>query len=419
MIEHDSGALQYEAALEQVSTSAGDSLSLVTLIDGAARLARHRRLIALATTGSLLAGILVSLLLPNRYQATTKIMTPQQSQSSVAMLMSQLASSPSGSLVTAAAGGGGLGLKNPNDIYLGLLNSRTVADAIVEKFGLGKAYGAKDRTGAREVLAGNTKIASERSGLISISVTDTDGARAAGIANAYTEELRSLSKSLAMSEASERRVFYEEQLGRAKEDLIAAGVAFQQVQKGKGLVQLDTQTKALISGLADLRAQKTARQVELDAVRSYSTERNPQVQLAERQLSSLQAEIDRLEQSGYAAGSSGLGFKDVTGAGLEYMHAEHELLYRQTLFDLLIKQYDAAKLDEAKYAAVIHVVEPAIPSDRKSFPHRASFSLAFAFFGFSGSCFYLFLRDFSQSHPRLSASLAGLRRTLGGRQARG
>jgi len=415
MIEQDSCAVHYAAALEQVRTSAGDSLSLVTIIDGAARLAGHKRLVALATTGSLLAGVLISFLLPVRYQATTKIMTPQQSQSSAAMLMSQLASSPSGSLVAAAAGSGGLGLKSPNDIYIGLLNSRPVEDAIVEKFGLGKVYGAGDRTAARNALADNTKIASERSGLISVSVTDTDKTRAAGIANAYTEQLRSLSKSLAMTEASERRIFYEEQLGRAKEDLIAAGAAFQQVQKNKGLVQLDAQTRVLIAGLADLRAQKTARQVELDALRSFSTERNPQVQLAEKQLSSLQAEIDRLEQSGYAAGPSGLGFKDVAGAGLEYMRAEHELLYRQTLFDLLIKQYDAAKLDEAKYAAVIQVVEPAIPPDHKSFPHRASFSLGFAFLGFSGSCLYLFLREFSQRHPQLSASLAGLRSALAGR----
>jgi hypothetical protein len=134
------------------------------------------------------------------------------------------------------------------------------------------------------------------------------------------------------------------------------------------LVQLDAQAKTMIEGLAVLRAQIDAKDVELQAMRSYSTEHNPEVALAERELSSLRAEAARLQQRNHSPGFGDMGLEDVPGAGLEYLRAEHELKYRQAMFDLLIKQYDAARLDESKDAAIIQVVEPAIVPDRRSSP---------------------------------------------------
>jgi tyrosine-protein kinase Etk/Wzc len=148
-------------------------------------------------------------------------------------------------------------------------------------------------------------------------------------------------------------------------------VMFQQVQQTKGLVQLDAQAKAMIEGLTTLRAQIAAKQVDLQAMRSYSTDRNPSVQIAERELASLKEQAARLEQRSHSAGYGELGLLDVPAAGLDYLRAEHEVKYRQALFDLLIKQYDAARLDEAKEAAIIQIVEPAIEPDRKSSPRRA------------------------------------------------
>ena len=214
-------------------------------------------------------------------------------------------------------------------------------------------------TKARKKLAGYTEVTSEKNGFITVSVTDKDKKRVAEMANAYTDQLRILTKTLAVTEASQRRLFYEEQLKQAKEALVAAELAFQQVQQQKGLVQLDAQAKAMIESLSALRAQVAAKQVEVQALRSYSTEQNPDVQLAERELTSLQAEEARLEQSNHAPGIAGLGLGNVPAAGLEYLRAAHELQYQQALYDMLMKQYDAAKLDESKEAAIIQVVEPA------------------------------------------------------------
>ena len=245
MKEQDYSIEETATAMDSASLSetSGDGYE-VSLIDVLTQLAYRKWLIAKVTGIAVLAGVIISLVLPVRYTATTKIMPPQQTQSAASMMMSQLTSAGGGSL--AALAGGGLGLKNPNDIYVGLLTSRPIADAIIQKFGLMQVYHAKDMTTARKQLAGYTEVTSEKNGFIAISVTDKDKKRVAEMANAYTDQLRILTQTLAVTEASQRRLFYEEQLKQAKEALVAAELAFQQVQQQKGLVQLDAQAKAMI-----------------------------------------------------------------------------------------------------------------------------------------------------------------------------
>ena len=255
-------------------------------------------------------------------------------------------------------------------------------------------------------------MTSEKSGFLAVSVTDRDKSRAAQMANAYTEQLRVLTKTMAVTEASQRRVFYEEQLKQAKDSLVSAELALQQVQQQKGLIQLDVQTRSMIEGLATLRAQIAAKQVEIEALRSYSTEKNPDVQLAERQLQSLESQQAGLEQRRNAPGIEGLGLAGVPGAGLEYLRALHELQYRQALYDMLMKQYDAARLDESKDAAIIQVVEPAIPPNLKSSPKRLLILIAFTLGGFLGSCVFvriLWWRNVLKSTPRIARALQDLK----------
>ncbi|MGO8757541.1 MAG: GumC family protein [Terracidiphilus sp.] len=375
--------------------------SRLTFFGALTQLARGRRLVAVAGGIGMLLGIVVSLVLRPQYTATTRIMTPQQTQSAASLLMSQLALNSSvPSQLAAATGGTTLSLRNPNELYMGLLASRPIADAIVDKFGLMDVYRAKDRTAARKSLADNTTIASEKSTLISISVTDTDKSRAAAIANAYPEQLRSLTKTIAVTEASQRRLFYEQQLKDANDDLVAAELAFERIEKQKGLIQLDAQTKALIASLADLHAQVTAKEVQLEALRSYSTEQNPEVQLLESQLASLRDQETRMGTRG-SGGAAGMDLEDVAGAGSEYLRAEHELQYRQALYDLLLKQYDAARWDEAKNAAIVQVVEQAVAPDRKSAPHRLVIVLVFTLLGLLGAWLYVLGRNLAANHPRI------------------
>jgi uncharacterized protein involved in exopolysaccharide biosynthesis len=408
-----------EEAMDGASLSEAPSDGYeVSLIDVLTQLAYRKWLIAKVTGIVVLAGVVLALVQPVLYTATTKIMPPQQTQSAASMMIGQLTSAGGGSL--AALAGGGLGLKSPNEMYVGLLTSRPIADAIIQKFSLAKVYHAKDMTAARKGLADNTVVTSEKNGFLSVSVTDKDKKRVAEMANAYTDQLRILTQTLAVTEASQRRLFYEEQLKQSKDALVAAELAFQQVQQQKGLVQLDAQAKAMIESLTALRAQAAAKQVEVQALRSYSTEQNPDVQLAERELTSLQAEEARLEQSNHSPGIAGLGLGNVPAAGLEYLRAAHELAYRQALFDMLLKQYDAARLDESKDAAIIQVVEPAIEPDHKSPQKRILILLIASFLGFFTGCFLalvIWTKERAQADPQFAGKIENLKLALAVRKS--
>lgn len=385
-----------------------------TMIDLLTELARRKWLIAKVTGIAILIGLILCFALPLRFTAVTKIMPPKQTQSTTSFLNSQMGM---GSLGDAA---GGLGLKDPNAIYVGLLKSRPVADAIIERFGLMKEYRSKDMTGARKKLESNTQVVSEKSTLISISVVDGDKKRAADIANAYAEQLRALTKTISMTEASRRRLFFEEQVNDAKEKLVVAEVAFQQLQQNKGLIHLDAQANVMIGSLAQARAEIAAKQVELQALRSYSTEHNPDVQLAERELSALQSQAAQLEQHSSASGFSDMGLKDAPKAGLDFIRAQRELQYQQALYEMLLKQLEAAKLDEAKEAAVIQVVEPAILPDRKSAPKRAVILLLSTFLGLFSGCLlvrFLLWKEAEQTDPARAEALQNLVCAVTGRKA--
>jgi uncharacterized protein involved in exopolysaccharide biosynthesis len=161
-----------------------------------------------------------------------------------------------------------------------------------------------------------------------------------------------------------------------------------------------------------LHAAVAAKQVELQALRSYSTERNPSVALTENQLSTLEAETARLEERNRSSNPADMGLQDFAGAGLDYLRAQHELQYRQAMLDSLLKQYDAARLDEAKEATVIQVVEAASPPDRKSEPHRSAVVLAFMALGLLGVCLYLLICDFAKRSPNFSQSLAAFKQAV-------
>lgn len=390
----------------------------IGLIGLCTELAYRKDLIAKVTGAGLLVGLVLSLLLPVEYTATTRIMPPQQTQSTAAILMNQLTGLSSGPL--AAMAGAGLGLKNPNDIYIGLLSSRPVADSIIQRFELARAYHASDMTEARKSLAARTQIASEKNGFIAVSVTDRDRNRAAAIANAYNDELKILTKSLAVTEASQRRLFYEDQLKQTREALTAAELDFQKVQQQHGLIQLEGQARALIEGLAEMRAQVAAKQVQVQALRSFSTEKNPSVQLAERELASLRSEEARIEQRNGTPGIAGLGLGNVPAAGLEYLRAQHELLYQQALYDMLMKQFEAARLDESKDAVIIQVVEPAIAPDQKSAPRRALILVLSTFAGFFAGCFLALLMGWQkllELDPNSVRQIQELRFALSSRRA--
>jgi uncharacterized protein involved in exopolysaccharide biosynthesis len=267
--------------------------------------------------------------------------------------------------------GGQLGGKNSNDLYVGMLGSRTVSDRMIQRFQLQNAYGGKTVAGARRQLEAATTITSAKSGMLVIDVLDKDPQRAANLANGYVDELLELTKTLAITEASQRRLFFEKQLQNAKQSLSEAEIALKMVQEKTGLIQLSGQAEAVIRAAADLKAQIAAKEVSLGVLRSFSTPTNPEVLRTQQELAGLRGELSKVETGmNQGKGDVMISTSRVPAAGLDYIRKARDVKYYEAIFEMLAKQLELARIDEAKDSAVVQVLDKAIPQEAKVKPNR-------------------------------------------------
>jgi tyrosine-protein kinase Etk/Wzc len=345
----------------------------VSLLDLIIVVVRHRWLIAKTTLAITLIGLIISLLLPVRYTASTAILPPQQNSSTASALLSQLGSLGS---VAALAGGGSAGLKNPNDLQVALLKSRTVEDAMVDRFHLMELYHAKLRSVARKKLEKEVDIENgAKDGIIRISATDGDSRRAKDLANGYVEEFKKFSATLAVTEASQRRLFFENQLNQAKDNLAAAEEDLKRTELKTGVVTLDAQARATIQLVAELRAQIATKQAEITAMRSFATGENPELQIAEQQLAGLQSQEQKMGASSEGAENALIPKGSIPETEIEYVGKLRNVKYYETIFELMARQYEIAKVDEARQGSVVQVVDLAIVPDHHSSPQRVLITL--------------------------------------------
>ncbi len=373
-----------------------DEISLLDLLLVVAENAR------LLVFGPLLAGLAalgIAFIVPPTFTATTRILPPQQQQGAAAMLASQFGA------LAGVAGAAGLNIKNPVDTYVALIKSRTVADRLIERFDLMRVHEQKLRQDARKALEASTKVASGKDGLITIEVDDKDPKRAADIANAYVQELSKLTGSLAITEAQQRRSFFEKQLQQTQENLKKAELALGQVGASENLIKSAPQ--ALVEGMARLKAQVTAQEVRVATMRGYLTDENPQFQLAQRELASLRSQLTQAERNQPASGAP----------AADYLNRFRDFKYQETLFELMAKQYEMARLDEAREGAVIQVIDPAVVPERKSKPKRALVAVLSALVAGFLLLLYVFVRQSlrnamtdPESSRKLGLVAAGFRR---------
>jgi tyrosine-protein kinase Etk/Wzc len=359
----------------------------VSLLDILVLLAGRKRLIGRFVLGAAVLATVVSFLLPVRYEAKIVVLPPQQNSSMGSALLGQLGNLGSlGSLASLASGG--LGIKNPADMYVSFLTGRTVEDAVIQRFNLMAEYHEKRMSDARKEFESRaTVLAGPKDGLIRISVEDRDPKRAAELANGYVDELRKLSASLAITEAVRRRLFFEQQLQEAKDNLAGAEEAMKKTQQSTGVLQIDSQARALIESAAVLRAQVVAKQVQIQSMRSFAAEDNPRLLLAKQELAALQTQLERVAGSQHDTGSDiNLSKGRVTESGMEYLNRFRDLKYHETVFELLAKEFEMAKLDEAREGSIIQVVDAAVPPDKKSFPPRVLIVVLMTLIGFFTAC---------------------------------
>lgn len=303
-------------------------------------------------------GYAASYLVKPTFTSTTTFLPPQQQQSTAASALASL-----GALAGLA---GGSAVKSPAEQYVALMQSVTVADRMIDRFKLMEVYEAKFRQDARKRLAASSQITvGKKDGLINVAVDDHDPRRAADMANQYVEELRYMTGHLAVSEAQQRRVFFEKQMQDTKSRLVAAQLALQ--DSGFSLGALKTEPKAAADDYARLRAELSAAEVKSQALRNSLADGAPEVRQQNAVVGALRSKLSELERN-----------EAPENKGADYVTKYREFKYQETLFDLMAKQYEMARVDESREGALIQVVDVAKPAERKSKPSRRLFAIGAA-----------------------------------------
>ena len=384
----------------------------VHLVEVLIVLARRKRFIALFTVMVAVLTAAVVLVLPSRYTAVTVLMPPNQNSSISSALIGQLGSGAGG---LASLAGSSLGLKNPNEMFVSLFRSRTVEQAMVQQFDLKDRYHAKRDSQALAAFESHTSVdLGAKDGLLRITAWDHDPMAAAALANGYVDQFRHLSEQLAISEASQRRAFFEQQLLEAKSNLTTAEEALKRTEQSTGVLQIDSQARSLIESAAVLRAQIGEKEVELQGLRAYATDNNPAVVVGEQELAALRSQLAHLAGSDEDSAQGLIVPKGkVPEAGLEYLRRLRDVKYYETISELIAKQYEIAKLDEAKQGATIQVVDRAVPPDSRSFPKRTITVILAAFAALFLSCTWVVFSSHvgrQKDDPEAQQRLQDLRR---------
>lgn len=365
-------------AEQNLITPAADSPASedIHLLDLLTVLARYKKLIVGVPIASAIVVVAASFLITPVFESTATILPPQKQQSSgLAGVLGQL-----GGLASAA--GALSGVKMPGDLYVGILGSRTIADKLIARFKLNERYDEDTMDETRKALALRSEISTgKKDGLISVKVADKDPKFAAELANAYVNELASLTQNLAITDAAQRRVFFEKQLKEAKDNLANAEVELRKTQEKTGLVQPSAQVGAMITTIAQLKGTIAAKEVQLNSLRTFATGANPQMQQTQEELRALRGQLAKLE-SDQPTRERDLMVSPgkIPAAGVEYVRALRNVKYYETIFELMAKQYEVAKLDEAEDSSMIQLLDRAVPAEKKSKPRRSVYAIA----GFAG-----------------------------------
>jgi uncharacterized protein involved in exopolysaccharide biosynthesis len=359
----------------------------------------YRRTIVAVTLAAFVFFGAVSLLIPSSYTATTQLMPPDSESSSGIAMMAALAKAGGG---VGALAGDVLGLKSTGALFVGMLRSESSQLALVERFGLEKSYGVKLSQDARAQLDERTVISEDRkSGIITISVTDISPARAAALANAYVEQLNTLVTDSSTSSARRERVFLEDRLKVAKQELDQASSELAEFSSQNRTLDIQQMGKAMLDATGNVAAQLIAAESELEGLRQMYTDDNARVQSMSGRVAELRKQLARMQGSqGNVAAGAGLSLpaahpgeppavpypslRSLPILGVKYADYLRHAKIQETVYELLTEQYELAKIQEVKETPSVKVLDLARVPERKSFPPRLLIVILGTFFAFAG-----------------------------------
>jgi uncharacterized protein involved in exopolysaccharide biosynthesis len=334
----------------------------MNLLELAQVIVKRKVLIAKVCLAGMLLSIGYTLLLPNIYCATAKVLPPQKEVAGgISSLLGQ-----TGGLTGLALGGLGGGA----DLYLGVLKSRSVSDAVIKKLDLMRVYKKKTIDETRQTLDKVVRAESGKDTIIAITVEDKDPKLAAQLANALVEELKKTTVRMNLSKAGTDRIFLDKRIEVVQKDLAAAEEDLKSFAQRNKIVQVDSQAKVSIEGIARLKADLAGKEVQLSVLRSNQTEQSPEVRALESATRRLKEELSHLSgANGFGEGIPSVG--SMPAVALEYTRKMRELKTQEAIFEQLKKQSEMAKLAEAKDSSSLQVLDDAVVPIKKTKPKRS------------------------------------------------
>ncbi len=385
----------------------------INLLDYCRVLIKYRWLIGWITGSALVISVIVSLLLPSIYAATSSILPPQQEALFSTAALSQIASGLGSEYLTSTIG--------TPDLWVGILKSHTVRDAIIDTFDLKKVYGVKTIEGARAALHRAVKIKKSRTeGIISITVENRDPESAADIANAFAEELDRINRDAVSTSGRRVRVSVEERLKETKREHASLEENLRAFQEEHQAIQLDAQSTTIIQAIAAVKGQLMAKEVELQTFLSYATRINPRVGFLETQVKELKNQLKELEEGTLssrdnpAPGGIFIPTASIPGLTMEYARLVRDAKAQETLIELLTLQYEMARIQEAKDSPTVQVLDVAKPAEKKVKPKRAVIVLGSTFFAAAVAILIAFLLVYIERVRMQDTKLGAASKTTGG-----
>jgi uncharacterized protein involved in exopolysaccharide biosynthesis len=353
-----------------------------------------RRFLFWTSAAGLLLGMALALLLPARYESTAKLMPPDNTSTSMAMLASLTARSPGGLGLVA---GDLLGLQSSGELFVGILESQTIRSRVVDQFKLEQVYELRHREDARSRLGENTRILEDRrSGIITLTVSDHDPARAAALANAYVTNLNQLVAELSTSSAHRERVFLEERLANVQQGLEDSEKQFGQFASKNHAINVAEQGKAMVDAAASLQGQLIAAQAELEGLRQLYTENNPRVRAMRARVDEIHGQLEKMGGNDEGAGTRAQetttlypSLQQLPLLGITYADLSRRMKIQEAVFESLTQQYEIAKVEEAKETPSVKVLDQGEIPDRKTFPPRFMITVLSAILFFVGGAVWV------------------------------
>jgi capsule polysaccharide export protein KpsE/RkpR len=365
--------------------------------------ARRRTLARVAAVALLLSGV-IAFLIPKRYDSIARIMPPDQTGSSLAMLAALTGHSLGG--VGGSLAGSLLGVKSTGSLYMDLLRSRAVGDRLIDRFDLQHVYRKRYRIDTIKYLARHTTIADDKkSGVISLTYSDTDPERARTVAQAYLDELNAVITRSNISSAQREREFIEKRLVNVQADLQMAEKALSDFSSVNTTFDIKEQTHAMVEAGAKLQAEVIVNQSELDSLRQIYGEDNVRVRAARARIGDLQRELARMSGSSAALSEEGdrssaqqssslyPSLRQLPRLAVPYADLYRRVRIQETVFELLSQQYEMARIEEAKDTPVVSVIDPPLVAEKKSFPPRLWVMLLLTSVTVMAASMFLILKD--------------------------